>query len=151
MNRSAVCTFFRRHTGKTLIEAVNARRISVAKNLLRRKDLPIQQVCFLSGFNDVPYFSRLFKRTEGITPKEYRRREPCHLGRRRQRSGRRRPAAICKSYRLALRNGLFQRPIRPVWDCHTGRITNAPQHSLYGMLTGTAVRESHAHNQSKCS
>lgn len=136
MNRSAVCTFFRRHTGKTLIEAVNARRISVAKNLLRRKDLPIQQVCFLSGFNDVPYFSRLFKRTEGITPKEYRRR---------------RPAAICKSYRLALRNGLFQRPIRPVWDCHTGRIANAPQHSLDGMLTGTAVRESHAHNQSKCS
>mgnify|MGYP002428708328 FL=1 len=78
MNRPAVCTFFRRHTGKTLIEAVNARRISVEKNLLRRKDLPIQHVCFLSGFNDVPYFSRLFKRTEGIMPKEYRRREPCH-------------------------------------------------------------------------
>lgn len=78
MNRSAVCTFFRRHTGKTLIKAVNARRICVVKNLLRRKDLPIQQVCFLSGFNDVPYFSRLFKRIEGITPKEYRRREPCH-------------------------------------------------------------------------
>ena len=75
MNRSAVCTFFRRHTGTTLIEAVNTRRIDVAKNLLRRKDLPIQQVCFLSGFNDVPYFFRLFKRTVGITPKEYRRLE----------------------------------------------------------------------------
>lgn len=151
MNRPAVCTSFRRHIGKTLIEAVNARRISVAKNLLRRKDLPIQHVCFLSGFNDVPYFSRLFKRTEGIMPKEYRRREPCHRGRRRQRSGRRRQAAICKSYRLALRNGLFRRPIRPVWRCHTGRIANALQHSLSGMLTGTTVRESHPHNQSKCS
>lgn len=73
MNRSSLCTFFRRHTGMTLIEAVNARRLEVARNLLlRRSDLTIQQICFESGFKDIPYFFRLFKRTEGITPRMYR-------------------------------------------------------------------------------
>lgn len=76
MNRSSLCTFFRRHTGMTLIEAVNARRLEVARNLLlRRSDLTIQQICFESGFKDIPYFFRLFKRTEGITPRMYRHGE----------------------------------------------------------------------------
>ena len=72
MNRSALCTFYRRQTGKTIIEAVNARRFEVATNLLRRQELSIQQVCFSSGFRDVPYFFRLFKRQYGMTPKSYR-------------------------------------------------------------------------------
>lgn len=72
MNRSSLCTFFRRQTGQTLVDAINARRLEVARNLLRRRELTIQQVCFESGFNDVPYFCRLFKRVEGITPKCYR-------------------------------------------------------------------------------
>lgn len=72
MNRSSLCTFFRRQTGKTIIEAINARRMEVARNLLLRHDLTIQQVCFASGFKDVPYFFRFFKREEGLTPKQYR-------------------------------------------------------------------------------
>ncbi len=74
MNRSSLCTFFRRHTGKTIVEAVNARRFEVAANLLRRQDLSIQQVCFSSGFRDVPYFFRLFKQRFGMTPKSYRQK-----------------------------------------------------------------------------
>ena len=72
MNRSSLCTFYRRQTGKTIIEAVNARRFEVATNLLHRQDLSIQQVCFNSGFRDVPYFFRLFKQRFGMTPKSYR-------------------------------------------------------------------------------
>lgn len=72
MNRSSLCTFFRRHTGQTLVDAINARRMEVARNLLRRRDLTIQQISFESGFKDVPYFYRFFKRMEGMTPREYR-------------------------------------------------------------------------------
>lgn len=75
MNRSSLCTFFRQHTGQTLVEAINARRLEVARNLLRRKDITIQQVCFESGFKDVPYFFRFFKNAEGMTPKEYRNQQ----------------------------------------------------------------------------
>ncbi len=75
MNRSSLCTFFRHQTGQTLVDAINARRLEVARNLLRRRDLTIQQVCYESGFNDVSYFCRLFKRMEGLTPKEYQRQQ----------------------------------------------------------------------------
>ena len=46
--------------------------ISQTRHLLRHTSLTIQQVCYESGFNDVPHFCRLFKRSFGETPKEYR-------------------------------------------------------------------------------
>lgn len=73
MNRSSLCTFFKHHSGKTIITSLNDHRLSVACNLLRHSSLSIQQVCYESGFNDVPHFCRLFKRKFGVTPKEYRR------------------------------------------------------------------------------
>jgi AraC-like DNA-binding protein/quercetin dioxygenase-like cupin family protein len=72
MNRSALCTFFKHHTGKTIITYLNEHRLFVACHLLRHTSLTIQQVCYESGFNDVPHFCRIFKKKEGITPKEYR-------------------------------------------------------------------------------
>lgn len=77
MNRSSLCTFFRRHTGRTIVEAINARRLEVARNLMRSRKLTIQQICFESGFKDVSYFYRLFKRVGGMTPKEYQTRHFC--------------------------------------------------------------------------
>ncbi len=49
-------------------------RLDNAKRLLCNQSLTVQQVCYRSGFQDVPYFCRLFKRTFGMTPSEYRRR-----------------------------------------------------------------------------
>ena len=72
MNRSSLCTFFKHHTGKTIITYLNEFRLSVACHLLGHTSLTIQQVCYESGFNDVPHFCRLFKRSFGETPKEYR-------------------------------------------------------------------------------
>ena len=72
MNRSSLCTFFKHHSGKTIITYLNEHRLSVACHLLRHSALTIQQVCYESGFNDVPHFCRIFKRKFGVTPKEYR-------------------------------------------------------------------------------
>ena len=72
MNRSALCTFFKHHTGKTIITYLNEHRLSVARHLLRFTSLTVQQVCYDSGFNDVPHFCRYFKREVGMTPLEYR-------------------------------------------------------------------------------
>lgn len=74
MNRSAVCSFYRKHTGMTLIANINRCRVEAAKNLLRFRTHSIQQVCYESGFNDVSYFCRLFRKMEGMTPGEFRRR-----------------------------------------------------------------------------
>ena len=47
-------------------------RINYAKELMSNQDVSIADVAMLSGFNDVSYFSREFKKSEGISPKEYK-------------------------------------------------------------------------------
>ena len=46
-------------------------RIKYAKELMSNQDTSIADVAMLSGFNDISYFSREFKKAEGISPKEY--------------------------------------------------------------------------------
>ena len=50
---------------------IRSMRINYAKELMRNQDVSIADVAMLSGFNDVSYFSREFKKAEGISPKEY--------------------------------------------------------------------------------
>lgn len=72
MNRSSVCNFYHKHTGKTLVTHLNNYRINTAKNLLNDRSRSIQQVCYESGFNDFSYFCRLFKKITGMTPGKFR-------------------------------------------------------------------------------
>lgn len=74
MNRSALCVFFRREFGITFSDYLNQRRIAEACRLLSTTSLPIQAVGYRVGYEHVPYFNRLFKATQGCTPKEYRQR-----------------------------------------------------------------------------
>ncbi len=60
--------------GITIGNAINSRRISCAKSLLRFTKDPIEQICVASGFQDSAYFIKVFKRAEGMTPLEYRKK-----------------------------------------------------------------------------
>lgn len=73
MNRSALCTFFHKHESQTIMKYVVSLRLEEAKRLLLSSSLSNQQVCYKSGFQDVPHFCRTFKQTVGMTPSEYRR------------------------------------------------------------------------------
>lgn len=46
-------------------------RIKYARELLASSEYPITDVAMLSGFNDVSYFSREFRKAVGMSPKEY--------------------------------------------------------------------------------
>ncbi len=72
MNRSSLCTLFKRHTGKTIIEHLQSLRIEIAKYLLISTPESISTCCYRCGFNDVPHFNRTFKQMTGATPREYR-------------------------------------------------------------------------------
>ena len=63
---------FRRETGQTLTDFVNLRRVDFARHLLKTTGLQIQTIAQHCGITDVQYFSRLFKKYTGMTPKEYR-------------------------------------------------------------------------------
>lgn len=71
MSTTSFYRFFKRELGMSPIEFVLNEKIKCAKKLLKDPNLQINEVCFLSGFEDCNYFIRLFKKYEGITPKQY--------------------------------------------------------------------------------
>lgn len=72
VSSSYLSTLFKKETGQTLTEHINRRRVKHAMHLLESTRLQIQTVAQHCGIVDVQYFSRIFKRIAGMTPKEYR-------------------------------------------------------------------------------
>ena len=72
MNRSSFCTFFRKAKGVTFITYLNRFRIEISCDLLSNSSANIAEICYRSGFRDIPYFDRIFKKMKGLSPKEYR-------------------------------------------------------------------------------
>ncbi len=63
---------FKKETGQTLTAYILDRRMQLAAHLLRTTRLQIQTVALHCGIMDVQYFSKLFKKHHGQTPKAYR-------------------------------------------------------------------------------
>lgn len=66
---------FKRETGMTVSEYIRNKRMEHAMHLLSTTNLQVQTVALHCGILDVQYFTRLFKRHTGKTPKEYRKVE----------------------------------------------------------------------------
>ena len=65
-------TVFRQDCGVTFIEDLTRVRIVRAKKLLATTDKKSADIAYEVGFNDPHYFSFIFKKTEGVSPREYR-------------------------------------------------------------------------------
>lgn len=65
---------FKEEAGVNFIDYLTNVRIEKAKELLRIPDKSIKEICILSGYGNANYFSRIFKKVEGVTPTEYRER-----------------------------------------------------------------------------
>lgn len=72
LSEGYLSTLFHKETGKTLTDYVNERRIQHAKQLLETTALQIQTVAQHCGILDIHYFTRLFKKHTGQTPRAYR-------------------------------------------------------------------------------
>ncbi|EAQ41233.1 AraC family transcriptional regulator [Polaribacter sp. MED152] len=62
----------KKETGKTTTEHLQLHLINEAKNILLEPNKSIAEVAYELGFEYPPYFSRLFKKKEGVSPTEYR-------------------------------------------------------------------------------
>ncbi len=65
-------SLFSQETGQTLTEYVNQKRVKLAMRLLATTKLQIQTIAQHCGILDVHYFSKVFKKNVGLTPKQYR-------------------------------------------------------------------------------
>lgn len=73
MNPSYFCRFFKKATGKTVMEYINFVRIWKAENLLSLTDESILEISMEVGFSSVSYFNRVFKKLKGASPMKYRK------------------------------------------------------------------------------
>ena len=72
ISESYLYEIFRNNLGTSPIAYLNYYRLSVASEMLRQTKEPIHKIAELVGFKDPAYFTRLFCRTFGVSPRTYR-------------------------------------------------------------------------------
>lgn len=72
MTKTSLCKFIKNVTKKTLYDLVLEARVNEACRLLAETDKYISEICYLSGFNNISNFNKIFKRFMEKTPQEYR-------------------------------------------------------------------------------
>ena len=75
LSRQSVSAFsrsFRKHTGATFVQYVNALRIELACQHLTQDDLTITEICYEVGFNNVSNFNRQFLAVKDMPPSKFR-------------------------------------------------------------------------------
>jgi len=60
--------------GITVSQLITKSRIDIASEMLREETMPIAEVAYSCGYFDQSAFSRVFRRTVGLTPRQYRAR-----------------------------------------------------------------------------
>jgi AraC-like DNA-binding protein len=72
MTPGHLTTVVRRRTGRTVGDWIVERRMAAARGLLAETDLPVAEVARRVGVPDPGYFSRLFSRAHGTSPRDWR-------------------------------------------------------------------------------
>ncbi len=72
LNPAYFSTLFKREVGYSFKEYLNMIRIEESKRLLTNSKYAIVDIAIAVGFEDQSYFSKVFKKYTGITPKQYR-------------------------------------------------------------------------------
>jgi AraC-like DNA-binding protein len=71
MSTTSFYRYFKRELGMSPIEYILNEKIKHAKKLLKNPKIHVNEVSYATGFEDCNYFIRLFKKYEGVTPKQY--------------------------------------------------------------------------------
>ena len=71
-SRSNLEARFKAEMNKTIHQVIHEEKITRAKQLLRRSDIPIQEISDICGYPSLQYFYSVFKKEFNQTPKEFR-------------------------------------------------------------------------------
>lgn len=66
---------FKQETGKNLMLYITDKRIEKAKEIMHQSQTSMAEIAFMVGYDDYTYFSKVFKKVTGMSPREYRSTE----------------------------------------------------------------------------
>ncbi|MBK1812291.1 helix-turn-helix transcriptional regulator [Clostridium sp. YIM B02505] len=64
---------FKKETKQNITEYINIQRINEAVYIMENQGISITDIAYMVGFNDLNYFTKVFKKLKGMTPSEYRK------------------------------------------------------------------------------
>ena len=73
LSEKYISRYFKEHFHITLSQYINHLRLEHAKQLLQESTLPVTEVALQSGYQNVSYFIRCFKKMYGVSPLKYRK------------------------------------------------------------------------------
>ena len=73
LSKPYLSKYIREKAGMTFQEAVKKERMKRARTMLRETDLTVETVAAEVGYENVEHFNRLFKKSYGMTPVQYRK------------------------------------------------------------------------------
>ena len=80
LSKSALYRGFHRHFHCTVKEYIHQMRIEKAKELLRSTDLSIEEIGQRVGYESGSYFSKIFKKEQGVSPLRYKKEKMEQIG-----------------------------------------------------------------------
>lgn len=76
LSEKYISRYFKEHFHITLSQYITHLRLEHAKQLLQDTDIPVTEIAMQSGYQNVSYFIRSFKKTYGVSPLKYRKNKP---------------------------------------------------------------------------
>lgn len=73
VNPTMLSRQFKKETKQNITEYINVQRVNEAVYLMENQNVSITDVAYMVGFNDLNYFTKVFKKLKGMTPSEYRK------------------------------------------------------------------------------
>ncbi len=70
-NKKYLSTAFKKQLNLTIGQYITVTRLQNARTLMEQNMTSVQDIAYLCGFSDPLYFSRVFKRETGVSPKEF--------------------------------------------------------------------------------
>ncbi len=74
MSTAYMCRIYKQYTGNTINDTLLEKRMEHARILLTESTFSVGEIAEKGGFNGSTYFYRVFKKLNGVTPNEYRRK-----------------------------------------------------------------------------
>ncbi|GMQ60786.1 response regulator transcription factor [Vallitalea maricola] len=68
---SYLSSLFKKECNRNFVDYVNQLKIEKACNLLNEKQYLIYEIAYMLGFDNAYYFTKIFRKYKGVTPKEY--------------------------------------------------------------------------------